>query len=175
VNSKNVALGAFVVLTLMFASIAAIEYSRGPSLSTITRTSFSTATSTETTTTTSTTVSTTSIVSVSTVTAAKSTAFALSVRVDSVDYTTKQPILVNGNVYPAPDAPSNVTLVVTSPAGVAATATSRVSTVNGSYSYTLVAGGSLAWVTGVYTVTAICVAFGATETASTQFTYVVPA
>jgi hypothetical protein len=171
VDSKNVALGAFVVLTLVFASIAAIEYSRVPSLSTVTRTSFSTTTSTETTTTTSTTVYTTSIVSVSTVTAAKSAAFALSVRVDRQDCTTNQPILVNGSVSPAPNAPSNVTLVVTSGFGVAATATSRVSGINGSYSYTLVAGGSSAWVSGVYTVTAICVAFGATETATTQFNY----
>jgi hypothetical protein len=171
VDSKNVALGAFVVLTLVFASITAIEYSRGPSL-TITRTSFSTTTSTETTTTTSTTVSTTSIVSVSTVTAAKSAAFALSVGVGRQDYTTNQPILVDGSVSPAL-SPLNVTLIVTSPASVAATATSRVSSINGSYSYTLVASGSSAWVTGVYTVTAICVAFGATETATTQFTYTV--
>ena len=58
---------------------------------------------------------------------------------------------------------------------VAATATSRVSGIDGSYSYTLVVGGSSAWVVGVYTVTALCVAFGATETATTQFAYVVPA
>ena len=173
-DSKNAALGAFVVLTLVFASIAAIEYSRGPSLSTITRTSFSTTTSTETTTTTSTTVSTTSIVSVSTVTATKSAAFALSVRVDRQSYTTNYPILVNGSVSPAPNAPSSVTLIVTGPAGVAATATSRVSSINGSYSYTLVAGGSSVWVVGTYTVTAICVQGGATETATTQFTYAIP-
>ena len=37
-DSKNVALGAFVVLTLIFASIAAVEYSRGPSLSTTEKT-----------------------------------------------------------------------------------------------------------------------------------------
>jgi len=175
VDSKNVALGAFVLLTLMFASIAAIEHSRGPSLSTITRTSFSTTTNTETTTTTSTTVSTTSFVSVSTVTAAKSAAFALSVRVNRVAYTTNEPILVNGSVSPAPYFPLNVTvtLIVISGFGVVATGTSQVSTVNGSYSYTLVAGGSSAWVSGVYTVTAICV-FGATETATTQFDYAVP-
>ena len=171
-DSKNAALDAFVVLTLAFASIAAIEYSRGPSLSTITRTSFSTTTSTETTTTTSTTVSTTSIVSVSTVTAATSGAFALSVRVDRQSYTANEPILVNGSVYPPPSDPFNVTLVVTGPAGVTATASSRVNSINGSYSYTLVAGGSTVWVTGVYTVTAICVQFSAVETATTQFTVV---
>jgi hypothetical protein len=108
------------------------------------------------------------------VTAAKSAAFALSVRVDRQAYTTNQPILVSGSVSPAPNVPSNVTLIVTSPCCVAATATSRVSGIDGSYSYTLVAGGSSAWVVGVYTVTAICVAFGATETATTQFTFAVP-
>ena len=170
-DSKNVALGAFVLLTLIFASIAAIEYSRGPSLSTITRTSFSTTTSTETTTTTSTTVITNTAVLVSRV------AFALSVRVDRQVYTTNYPILVNGSVSPAPNAPSNVSvsLIVISPAGVAATATSRVSSIDGSYSYTLVAGGSSAWVVGTYSVTAICMWSGATETATTQFNYVVPA
>jgi len=105
-------------------------------------------------------------------TASKSAAFALSVRVDRQDYTTGQPILVNGSVSPA-SSPLNVTLIVTSPASVAATATSRVSSIGGSYSHTLVAGGSPAWVSGVYTVTAVCVAFGATETATTQFAYTV--
>jgi hypothetical protein len=174
VDSKNVALGAFVVLTLAFASITTIEYSRSPSLSTITRASFATATSTETTTTTSTTVSTTSIVSVSTVTAAKSAAFALSVRVDRQDYTRNQLILVSGSVSPTPNIPSNVTLIVISPVGVAVTATSRVSNSNGSYSYTLVAGSSSAWVSALYTVTAIWVVPGANETAITQFAYTVP-
>lgn len=171
VDSKNVALGAFVVLTLVFASLAAIEYSRGLSLSTTTRTSFSTMTSTETTTITSTTVITITPVSVSRV------AFALSVRVDRQGYTTNYPILLNGSVSPAPNAFSNVnvTLIVISPAGVAATASSHVSGVNGNYSYTLVAGGSGFWVSGVYSVTAICVWSGATETATTQFTYTVPA
>ncbi len=137
--------------------------------------SFSTTTSTETTTTTSTTVSTTRIVSVSTVTATKSATFALSVSVDRQAYTTNYPILVSGSVSPTPNIPSNVTLIVISPAGVAATAISRVSNSNGSYSYSLVAGGSSAWVSGVYVVTAIWVVPGANETATTQFTYTVPA
>ncbi len=173
-DSKSLVLGAFVALTLMFGSTAAIEYSRGLS-PTITRTSFSTTTSTETTTTTSTTVSTTTVVSVSTLTATNSAAFALSVRVDRPCYTTSQPILVNGSVSRAPTTPTNLTLIVTGPAGTAAAATSRVSSINGSYSYTFVAGGSVAWVTGVYTVTAVCVAFGVAETATTQFVYTVPA
>lgn len=176
-DSKNVVLGAFVVLTLIFASIATIEYSRGPSLSTITRTSFSTMTSTETATTTSTTLSTTSIVSVSTVTASTTAAFALSVRVDRAAYTTNEPVLVSGSVLPGPNAYgsiSNVTLVVIGPIGVIATASRGESTINGSYSYTLVTEGSSVWLAGSYTVAAICVAYGATETATTQFVFEVP-
>lgn len=174
-DSKDVALGAFVVTTLVFASIAAIEYSRGPSPSTATSTStlLSTTTTTETTTTISTTISTTSVVSVSTVTAAKSVASALSVRVNRPDYTTNQTILVNGSVFPAPNFPLNVTLIVTSPEGVIAIASSPVSNANGSYSYTLLARGP-GWVVGVYAVTAICVDYGVTETANTQFTFAVP-
>jgi hypothetical protein len=177
VDAKNFALGAFVVLTLVFASAAAIEYSRGPSLSTITSTAFSTVTSTETTTTTSTTVSATSLVSISTVTASSTAAFNLSVRTDRAAYTTNEPIFVSGRVLPGPNASgslANVTLIVTGPVGVIATATSRVSSFNGSYSYMLVAGGSSGWVVGVYTVSAICLAFGAAESATTQFTYAVP-
>jgi len=141
---------------------------------TITTTASETAISIETTTTTATTTSTTSLVSVSTVTATITAAFALSVRVDSPDYTTNQPILLSGSVFPVPNA-SDVFLIVTGPAGAVAIVTSRTSSINGSYSYTLVTGGSPAWVTGHYTVTAVCAAFSATETATAQFTYVVPA
>jgi len=63
-----VALGLFVALTLILASLAAIEYSRALSPSTITSLSFSTKTSTETTTVTTSMVYTTSLISVSTVT-----------------------------------------------------------------------------------------------------------
>jgi len=137
VDSKNAALGAFVVLTLIFASIATIEYSRGPSLSTVTSTSLSTVTSAQTTTTTSTTVSTTSVVSVSMVTASTTAAFALSVRVNSPVYAANEPILVSGSVLPGPNAYctlSNVTLIVIGPVGVIATASTGESSVNGSYS-----------------------------------------
>lgn len=170
-NARTALLGLFVVLTMVFASTTVYESGTRTTL-TSTSTSTSTATSVSTiigTATTSTTVITTSIVLVS------KAAFALSVRLDRATYTANQPITVNGSVSPVPNAHSNVTLIVTSPAGVAATATSWVSSINGSYSYTLVAGGSSAWVSGVYTVTAICVAFGATETASTQFAYTLPA
>lgn len=173
-DSRNVVLGVFVALTLIFASVAALEYSRGPSISTTTRTSFSISTSTATTTTTTTIASTTSLVSVSTVTATNTAGFALSVRVDRQDYTTNQSILVNGTVSPPPISPSSVTLIVTGPNGVAATANSEVSMTNGSYSYTFLAGGSPAWVVGAYTVTAICTESGATEAATAQFSFAVP-
>jgi len=178
VDSKHLALGAFVALTLIFASTTAIEYSRGPSLSTITSTALSTITRTETATTTSTTVSTTSVVSVSTVNASSTAPFALSVRVDRGEYTANQPILVNGSVLPGPDAYGTladfVTLVVIGPDGVIASANSQVSRLNYSYSYTLVAGGSSDWFTGDYTIIAFCTAYGATETATTQFVYALP-
>ncbi|HVC27813.1 MAG TPA: hypothetical protein VND40_06590 [Nitrososphaerales archaeon] len=171
-DSKNVALGAFVGLTLIFASIAAIEYSRGPSLSTTT--------STETTTTTTTMVSTSSVVSVSTVTgtATSSGAFALSVRTDMFDYQANEPIIVSGSISPGPNANggySDVNLIVVGPEGIVANATSQVSTTNFSYSYTLVAGNYSAWPGGGYTVVAVCTAFGTTETATTQFIIAVPA
>lgn len=158
VNFRNAALGASVVLTLVFASIAAIEYSRAPLISTVT--------STETTTSTLTTVSTTSVLSVSTETVF-TTAFALSVSVNSSSYAAGYPILVRGSVGPVPNAPTNVTLVISAIGIVFATATTPLSITNGTYSYTLVAGE---WEVGVYTLTAICVAFGVPETATTQFT-----
>lgn len=155
---RNVALGVFVALTLVFASMAAIEFSRAPSSSTVTHT--------ETTTITSTAVSTTGVLSVSTVTVS-TTAFALSTSVNGSAFSNYGPILVKGGVDPVPVAPTNVTLIVGWPGGIVANATTPVSTANGTYSYTIVAGG---WPAGVYTLTAICVAFGVPETATTQFT-----
>jgi len=167
----QVVLAALVIGLLVGA--AATYALAGASLGRTTTTTVASPPTISTVTTTSTTVSTTSIVSVSTVTAAKSAAFALSVGVDRPDYTTNQLILVNGSVSPTPNFPLNVTLIVTSPLGVIAIASSPVSNTNGSYSYTLRAGAA-GWVVGVYGVSAVCVDFGATGTATTQFTYEVP-
>lgn len=103
-----------------------------------------------------------------------STAFELSIGVDRSAYTGNEPMLVNGSVSPPPNSPTNATLIVTSPVGVVATATSQVSTANGSYSYRFVTGGTSGWVSGTYSVTVVCVAFGETETATTTFTFTAP-
>jgi len=52
-----------------------------------------------------------------------------------------------------------------------ATATSEVSTADGFFSYRFVTGGTPGWVSGTYTVTVVCVAFGETETATATFIY----
>ncbi len=186
-NARDALLALFVVLTMVFASTTVYESGIRTTLTstststrtstvkaTMTSTSFSTMTSTETITSTTTTVSTTKVVSVSTVTATSSAAFVLSVHVERPTYTTNQTILVNGSVSPVPQPPSYVFISVISPTGNVTTATSRVGMTNGSYTYALMAGGSPFWVTGVYTVVAVSVAFGATETATTQFVFVVP-
>lgn len=111
----------------------------------------------------------------STSSGANSTAFQLSVGVDRPEYTGNESILVSGRVSPPPNSPSNATLIITSPGGAVATATSQVSTVNGSYSYRFVTGGTSGWVSGTYTVTVVCVAFGETETATANFTFAAPA
>jgi hypothetical protein len=103
------------------------------------------------------------------------TAFQLSVGVNNSAYSGNESMLVSGSVSPPPNAPSNVTVIITSPVGVVATATSQVSTVNGSYSHAFVTGGTPGWVSGTYTVTVVCVAFGETDTATATFTFTVPA
>lgn len=157
----------FVVLTLLFASVAAIEYSRAaPSASTVTLTSPSTTTQTETTTSILTVLSTTIVLSVSTMTVF-TTAFALSLGLNSSSYAATYPMLVTGSLDPVPVAPTNVTLVISIGGALVADATTPVSLTNGTYHYTFIAGK---WYAGVYTLTAICVAFGVPETATTQFT-----
>jgi hypothetical protein len=177
-QKRDQAVLAALVIGLLIGAVAAYALAA----TTFGRTSTTTVASppaTSTLTTTSTTVSTTSVVSVSTLTASSMAAFALSVRVDRGDYTANQPILVNGSVFPGPNAygslSPDVTLVVIGPLGVVANTTSPVSRLNYSYSYTLVAGASSGWVPGQYTVVVLCTAYGATETATTQFVFAVPA
>jgi len=99
------------------------------------------------------------------------TAFQLSVGVDRTAYTGNESGVVSGSASPPPNAPSNATIIITSPVGVVVTATSEVSTADGSFSYRFVAGGTPGWVSGTYTVTVVCVAFGETETATATFIY----
>jgi hypothetical protein len=103
------------------------------------------------------------------------TAFQLSVAVDRSAYTSNESMVVSGIASPPPNAPANATIIVTSPVGVVATASSQVSTTNGSYSYRFVTGGTPGWVSGTYTVTVVCVAYGETVTATATFAYAVPA
>jgi len=107
--------------------------------------------------------------------AGSTAAFQLSVGVDRAAYTGNESMLVSGSVSPPPSAPLNATIIITGPVGVVATATSQVSSTNGSYSYRFVTGGTSGWVSGSYTVTAVCVAFGETETATATFTFAIPA
>jgi hypothetical protein len=176
-QKRDQAVLAALVIGLLVGAAATYALA-GPTLGRTTTTTVASPPATSTVTTTSTTVSTTSVVSVSTLTASSTAAFALSVRVDRGDYTANQPILVNGSVLPGPNASGtlsqDVTLVVIGPFGVVANTTSPVSRSNYSYSYALVAGASSGWVPGQYTIIVLCTAYGATETAMTQFSYQLP-
>jgi len=99
----------------------------------------------------------------------------VTVKTDSASYTGAQSISVFGTVTPVPTvAGTYVTIIVTNPSGAQVLAgLAPVSTTDGSYTKGFVAGGSVNWVGGAYSVNATYAPVGTTISGSevTSFTY----
>jgi len=93
---------------------------------------------------------------------------AVTVKTDSASYTGTTSIHVSGQVTPPPTTNTAVTLTTMNPSKqVVDIGIAGVSQVDGTYSYTLVPGGTAAWVSGTYTINAVT----NNATASTTFGY----
>ena len=85
-------------------------------------------------------------------------------------YSGSQAYTISGTISPAPTQPDQVGLTVKNPSGQTVDIAS-VSVSSGSFSYSTAVGGTSAWVTGTYTITALD-SYGATGT--TTFSYTAP-
>ncbi|MDG7008365.1 MAG: hypothetical protein JRN06_09020 [Nitrososphaerota archaeon] len=87
--------------------------------------------------------------------ASAQTAYALKVQTDQQSYFGTQPILISGSVTPAPGASTGVVFTIVNPSGTKLGYwNADVNGTTGDFSYSIVAGGSSAWVAGTYTVNA---------------------
>jgi len=98
-------------------------------------------------------------------------ATSMTISTNASSYAGQATITVSGSVTPAPTVASAVVITTRGPSGVVDTGEAAVSTVDGSYSYVFVTGGSSAWTTGTYTVNGTWGAQGNTATAVTTFSY----
>jgi hypothetical protein len=83
-------------------------------------------------------------------------------------YTGSQAYTISGTVTPAPTQPDEVGITVTNPNNQPVDRDTATVT-NGAFSYATAVGGTSAWITGVYTITAID-SFNATGTATFMYT-----
>jgi hypothetical protein len=90
---------------------------------------------------------------------------------NAVSYSGQTSITYSGTITPVPTVASSVVLTTTGPSGTVDIGTASVSTTTGSFSYTLVSGGSSNWVSGTYIVNGTWGANGNTGTARTSFSY----
>ena len=86
-------------------------------------------------------------------------------------YSGSQTYTISGTISPAPTQPDQVGITVKGPSGQTVDIAS-VTVSSGSFTYSTAVGGTSAWVTGTYTITALD-SYGATGT--TSFTYTAPA
>ena len=80
-------------------------------------------------------------------------------------------ITISGTITPVPTIASNVVITTKGPMGAVDINSVPVSMADGSFTYTFVAGGSAAWVSGQYTVNGTWGAQGNTATQTTTFAY----
>ncbi len=85
-------------------------------------------------------------------------------------YSGSQTYTISGTISPAPTQPDQVGITVKNPSGQTVDIAS-VTVSSGSFSYSTAVGGTSAWVTGTYTITALD-SYGATGT--TTFSYTAP-
>ncbi|MDE1858424.1 MAG: hypothetical protein KGI26_05110 [Thaumarchaeota archaeon] len=83
-------------------------------------------------------------------------------------YTNSQTYTISGTISPAPTQADQVGLTVKNPTGQTVDLAS-VTVSSGSFSYSTAVGGTAAWVTGTYTITALD-SYGATGTATFSYT-----
>ncbi|MDG6913886.1 MAG: hypothetical protein JRN12_00210 [Nitrososphaerota archaeon] len=86
-------------------------------------------------------------------------------------YSGSQAYTISGTISPAPTQPDQVGLTVKNPSGQTVDIAS-VTVSSGSFTYSTAVGGTSAWISGTYTITALD-SYGATGT--TTFTYTAPA
>ncbi len=80
-------------------------------------------------------------------------------------------ITISGTITPTPTVASNVVITTKGSMGAVDINSVPVSTSTGAFTYTLVAGGNAAWVSGQYTVNGTWGASGNTATATATFVY----
>ena len=85
-------------------------------------------------------------------------------------YSNSQSYTISGTISPAPTQPDQVGLTVKNPSGQTVDVAS-VTVASGSFTYSTAVGGTAAWVSGTYTITALD-SYGATGT--TTFSYTAP-
>ena len=103
---------------------------------------------------------------------AAQTTYTLTVSTGSASYITGQAIKITGSVTPAPGPSTGVALKVINPSGtVVAVGEAAVGASSGEYNYSLVAGGSSSWTTGMYTVNATWGAYAPQIYARATFSY----
>ncbi|MDG6948991.1 MAG: hypothetical protein JRM77_03925 [Nitrososphaerota archaeon] len=100
------------------------------------------------------------------------TSYALTVSTDKPSYISGQTIRITGRVAPPPGPNTAVFLEIINPRGtVVAPGEAPVGASSGLYNYTLVAGGTSAWVAGTYTVNATWGAYPPQVSATVTFQY----
>lgn len=98
--------------------------------------------------------------------------FTVSVQTDRRTYTGTEQILINGTVKPPPGTNTGVIVVISNPAGATVDVQDdAVGPTNGTFSQDTVAGGTSAWVAGVYLVNATWGGDGESSTTTTTFQY----
>jgi hypothetical protein len=105
---------------------------------------------------------------------APSVAYAATITVstDRTSYSGSATITVSGTVTPAPSTDTAAVITTKNPNGAQVDiGTASVSTSNGAYSYSFVAGGTANWIAGTYTVNATWGSGTNTAKATTTFTY----
>ncbi|MDG6911801.1 MAG: hypothetical protein JRM99_03190 [Nitrososphaerota archaeon] len=111
-------------------------------------------------------------ISLATQGAVAQTSYTLTVSTDEPSYISGQTIQITGKVAPPPGPNTAVFLEIINPRGtVVAPGEAPVGTSTGLYNFTLVAGGTSAWVAGTYTVNATWGAYSPQVSAMATFQY----
>jgi len=96
----------------------------------------------------------------------------MTLQTNAPSYAGQATITISGTVTPAPTITSTAVVLTTKgPAGAVDIGEAAVATGTGAFTYTLVSGGTTAWMSGTYTVNGTWGAQGNTATATTTFAY----